>query len=208
MQNPYRASPSFLEPPATGSHTWSAEPLYKSEPSPADHVCHPITYEGKRSSVQDPKPVHHHPCLHRRHQTPTRRRELPGPISANQPTDGDLAAPHGCLASCAKNERAARCPTYSKRAIIRPAVAGHNLMQTIIRDHLRPLAELIRKSNPGKHCIGRRGCATGQPLQASLNRQRQPSALCPMAQPLVSFDNRPSTRSFEIRSVTWQHLGR
>ena len=130
MQNPYRERPSFLEPPATGSHTWSAEPLCKPEPSPADHVCHPITYAVHWGSVQDPKREHHHTWSHRRHQTPTRRRKLPGSISGNQPTGGDLAAPRGCLASCAKNQRAGRCPTYSKRAIISPAVAGHNLMET------------------------------------------------------------------------------
>ena len=114
----------------------------------------------------------------------------------------------GCLECSAKNQRAGRCPKHSKRAIIRPAVTGHNLMKTIVREHLRPLVELVRQSNPGKHSIGRRGCATGQPLQASLNHQRQPSALCPMTQPLVIFNNSPLHESFEIRSATHQNLER
>ena len=119
-----------MESPAARSHTWSAETLCKSETSPADHVCHPATSEVHWGSVQVPKREHHHPCLHRRHQTPTRRRKLPGSTIGNQPTGGDLAAPRGCLASCAKNQRAGRCPTYSKSAIIRPSVAGYNLMKT------------------------------------------------------------------------------
>ena len=97
--------------------------------TPADHVCHPATYEVHWGSVQDPKREHHHPWSHRRHQTSARRRKLPGASSGNQPTGRDLAAPRGCLESCTKNQRAGRCPKHSKRAIIRPAVTGHNLMK-------------------------------------------------------------------------------
>ena len=111
--------------------------------------------------------------------------ETPG-VLKREPADGRRpgGTSAGCLESCTKNQRAGRCPKYSKRAIIRPAVTGHNLMKTIVREHLRPLVELVRQSNPGKHSIGRRGCATGQPLQASLNHQRQPSALCLWHNPL------------------------
>ena len=160
VQNPYRELRYLLGPPATGSHTWSAEPLCELEPSP-----HQPTMYATRPPMK---------CIGAQCRTPSASITTHGHSGATRPppVGGNSQLPQartsrraetwrhlsGCLESSAKNQRAGRCLTHSKSAIIRPAVTGHNLIKTIIRDHLRPLVELIRQSNPGKHGIGRRGC--------------------------------------------------